>query len=183
MPTNRMIMRSMKFRAMIDAIGRAEDMMVLSTSAMRSSLLFLYRIIGLLPAASPGISSCKMQRQTSIHRSTYLCLFHSDAGRQCLNGKLSREKCLNSLPCSVCRSAYGNDPATSLGTVLKANLCWLPCQNQVWRSSRACSYHPKHAFRDRRETSCRMKNDLASAVASLNYMMKGAPASLSLLVE
>ena len=58
--TNRMIMRSMKFRAMIDAIGRAEDMMVLSTSAMRSSLLFLYLIIGLLPAASPGVSFCRV---------------------------------------------------------------------------------------------------------------------------
>lgn len=58
MATNRMIMRSIKFKAMIDAIGRAEDMMVLSTSAIRSSLLFLYLIIGLLPAASPGISFC-----------------------------------------------------------------------------------------------------------------------------
>ena len=73
MATNRMIMRSMKFRAMIDAIGRAEDMMVLSTSAMRSSLLFLYRIIGLLPAASPGISFYGVQRQPFIHRLTYLC--------------------------------------------------------------------------------------------------------------
>lgn len=59
MATSRMIMRSMKFRAIIDAIGRAEDMMVLSTSAICSSLLFLYRIIGLLPAASPGVSFCR----------------------------------------------------------------------------------------------------------------------------
>ncbi len=58
--TNRRIMRSTKFRAMIDAIGRAEEMMVLSTSAMRSSLLFSYRIIRLLPAASPGISFCRV---------------------------------------------------------------------------------------------------------------------------
>ena len=67
MATNRMIMRSMKFRAMIDAIGRAEDMIVLSTSAMRNSLLFLYRIIGLLPAASPGISFCGVQCQSYVH--------------------------------------------------------------------------------------------------------------------
>ena len=59
MVTNRMIMRSTKFRAMIDVIGRAEDIMVLMTSAMRSSLLSLYRIIELLPAASPGVSFCR----------------------------------------------------------------------------------------------------------------------------
>ena len=59
--TNRIITRSMKFRAIIDTIGRAEAMIVASASAMRSSLLVLYLIMGLLPAASPGISFCRVQ--------------------------------------------------------------------------------------------------------------------------
>ena len=70
--TNRIITRSMKFRAIIDAIGRAEAMIVASTSAMRSSLLSLYLIIGLLPAASTGTSFCKVQRQPFVHNSSHL---------------------------------------------------------------------------------------------------------------
>ena len=80
MATNRMIMRSMKFRAMIDAIGRAEDIMVLRTSAMRSTLLSLYRIIELLPAASPGVSFCRGQRQPLVDKSTCLCPACNDPG-------------------------------------------------------------------------------------------------------
>ena len=80
MATNRMIMRSMKFRAMIDAIGRAEDIMVLSRSAMRSNLVSLYRIIGLLPAASPGVPFCRGQRQPLVDKPTCLCWSRNDPG-------------------------------------------------------------------------------------------------------
>ena len=40
--TRRMIMRSMKFKAIMEATGRAEDIMVLRMSAIRSALLSLY---------------------------------------------------------------------------------------------------------------------------------------------
>ena len=74
MAISRIIMRSMKVRAVIDTTGNAKDMMMPSTSAMRSNLLLSYQIIELLPAASPGTSFCRGSvSHPSVDESVYQC--------------------------------------------------------------------------------------------------------------
>ena len=70
--TNRIITRSMKFRAIIDAIGRAEAMIVASTSAMRSSLLSLYFFFLCLAEECYVNFFFIVQRQPFVHNSSHL---------------------------------------------------------------------------------------------------------------